>query len=112
MFRLACIVAPWLLIHLHWGWIAYLIPPPHTHTPEVPYGNHFCESVFLPPHLLPGGHKHIPPPPPPPPPYKRLYIFDTLPPRELYLRSLKTCNFEKITDGSYLFDIHVVYMRA
>ena len=27
MFRLACIVAPWLLIHLHWGWVAHQEPP-------------------------------------------------------------------------------------
>ena len=27
MFRLACIVAPWLLIQLHWGWVAHQEPP-------------------------------------------------------------------------------------
>ena len=28
MFRLACIVAPWLLIQLHWGWLGHQDPPP------------------------------------------------------------------------------------
>ena len=42
MFRLACIVARWLLIHLHWGWVAHQDPPP-----DVPYDNHFCESQCL-----------------------------------------------------------------
>ena len=59
MFRLACIVAPWLLIQLHLGWVAHQEPPLMFLMVTI-----FVKvSVFLSPYLLREGTNISPPPP-------------------------------------------------
>ena len=106
MFRLACIVAPWLLIQLHWGWLGHQDPPP---PPDVLYGiNHFCESQCLSSTLLTAWGAQTFPPPPPPPSNTNVCTFSTLclPSRYIFVRLRRvTFKFGSFTNFKAFFQV-------